>query len=128
MAALQTMLGSEYVTNFIRFGQMYRVMVQALPSYRAHSAISSNRHTGLGLWDGDGSPDSLLRRSDGTLVVSAYDFDLVMILLLFWGSRPRLTAPSSAPVLPATGSRGLPIPKEKFSKKPGFHPPADGGV
>ncbi len=35
MSALQTMLGSEYVTNFIRFGQMYRVMVQALPSYRA---------------------------------------------------------------------------------------------
>ena len=40
-----------------------------LPSYVAHSAISSNRHTGLGLWDGDGSPDSLVRRSDGTLVV-----------------------------------------------------------
>ncbi|MFT3712901.1 MAG: efflux RND transporter permease subunit [Archangium sp.] len=36
MSALQTLLGSEYVTNFIRFGQMYRVMVQALPSYRAH--------------------------------------------------------------------------------------------
>ncbi|MBL8916162.1 MAG: efflux RND transporter permease subunit [Archangium sp.] len=35
MNALQTMLGSEYVTNFIRFGQMYKVMVQALPSYRA---------------------------------------------------------------------------------------------
>lgn len=35
MSALQTLLGSEYVTNFIRFGQMYRVMVQALPSYRA---------------------------------------------------------------------------------------------
>jgi len=36
MNALQTMLGSEYVTNFIRFNQMYKVMVQALPSYRAH--------------------------------------------------------------------------------------------
>lgn len=35
MNALQTMLGSEYVTNFIRFGQMYRVMVQAPPEYRA---------------------------------------------------------------------------------------------
>lgn len=35
MSALQTLIGSEYVTNFIRFGQMYRVMVQALPSYRA---------------------------------------------------------------------------------------------
>ncbi|MDP3557209.1 MAG: efflux RND transporter permease subunit [Bacteroidota bacterium] len=32
---LQTFLGSEYATNFIRFGQMYKVMVQALPEYRA---------------------------------------------------------------------------------------------
>jgi hydrophobic/amphiphilic exporter-1 (mainly G- bacteria), HAE1 family len=35
MSSLQTLLGSEYATNFIRFGQMYRVMVQALPEYRA---------------------------------------------------------------------------------------------
>jgi HAE1 family hydrophobic/amphiphilic exporter-1 len=35
MGTLQTLLGSEYATNFIRFGQMYRVMVQALPQYRA---------------------------------------------------------------------------------------------
>ncbi|MDJ1469112.1 efflux RND transporter permease subunit [Xanthocytophaga flava] len=35
MSSLQTMLGSEYATNFIRFGQMYKVMVQALPEYRA---------------------------------------------------------------------------------------------
>jgi HAE1 family hydrophobic/amphiphilic exporter-1 len=35
LGALQTMLGSEYATNFIRFGQMYRVMVQAAPEYRA---------------------------------------------------------------------------------------------
>ncbi|MDP1801755.1 MAG: efflux RND transporter permease subunit [Bacteroidota bacterium] len=35
MGALQTLLGSEYATNFIRFGQMYKVMVQALPQYRA---------------------------------------------------------------------------------------------
>lgn len=34
MGTLQTMLGSEYATNFIRFGQMYKVMVQALPDYR----------------------------------------------------------------------------------------------
>jgi hypothetical protein len=40
-----------------------------LPSYIAHSAITSNQHTGLGLWDTDGSPDSLLRRPDGALVV-----------------------------------------------------------
>lgn len=35
MSTLQTLLGSEYATNFIRFGQMYKVMVQALPQYRA---------------------------------------------------------------------------------------------
>lgn len=32
---LQTYLGSEYATNFIRFGQLYKVMVQASPEYRA---------------------------------------------------------------------------------------------
>jgi len=35
MGELQTLLGSEYASNFIRFGQMYKVMVQALPEYRA---------------------------------------------------------------------------------------------
>jgi HAE1 family hydrophobic/amphiphilic exporter-1 len=35
LGALQTLLGSEYATNFIRFGQMYKVMVQAAPEYRA---------------------------------------------------------------------------------------------
>jgi HAE1 family hydrophobic/amphiphilic exporter-1 len=35
LGALQTMLGSEYATNFIRFGQMYKVMVQATPEARA---------------------------------------------------------------------------------------------
>lgn len=35
LRTLQTYLGSEYATNFIRFGQLYRVMVQALPEYRA---------------------------------------------------------------------------------------------
>jgi HAE1 family hydrophobic/amphiphilic exporter-1 len=35
MSSLQTLLGSEYATNFIRFGQMYKVMVQALPEYRS---------------------------------------------------------------------------------------------
>ena len=35
MSTLQTIIGSEYATNFIRFGQMYRVMVQSLPEYRA---------------------------------------------------------------------------------------------
>jgi hypothetical protein len=40
-----------------------------LASYVAHSSIRSNRHTGLGLWDADGSPDSLLRRADGTLQI-----------------------------------------------------------
>ena len=32
---LQTLLGGEYATNFIRFGQMYRVMVEAPPELRA---------------------------------------------------------------------------------------------
>ena len=35
MGTLQTMIGSEYATNFIRFAQMYRVMVQADPDFRA---------------------------------------------------------------------------------------------
>ena len=35
LSTLQTLLGSEYATNFIRFGQMYKVMVQAPPAYRA---------------------------------------------------------------------------------------------
>ncbi len=35
MSTLQTLIGSEYATNFIRFGQMYKVMVQASPEYRA---------------------------------------------------------------------------------------------
>ncbi|MGR8998198.1 MAG: efflux RND transporter permease subunit [Gammaproteobacteria bacterium] len=35
MSTLQTIIGSEYATNFIRFGQLYKVMVQALPKYRA---------------------------------------------------------------------------------------------
>jgi len=34
MRTLQTLLGSYYASNFIRFGQMYRVMVQAAPTYR----------------------------------------------------------------------------------------------
>ncbi len=34
MSTLQTLLGSEYASNFIRFGQLYKVMVQALPEYR----------------------------------------------------------------------------------------------
>jgi hydrophobic/amphiphilic exporter-1 (mainly G- bacteria), HAE1 family len=35
MSTLQTLIGSEYATNFIRFGQTYKVMVQALPKYRS---------------------------------------------------------------------------------------------
>ena len=34
MSTLQTLLGSFYASNFIRFGQMYKVMVQALPGDR----------------------------------------------------------------------------------------------
>lgn len=36
MNTLQTLLGSYYATNFIRFDQMYKVMLQALPQYRAN--------------------------------------------------------------------------------------------
>lgn len=35
MNTLQTLIGSEYATNFIRFSQMYKVMVQAHPRYRS---------------------------------------------------------------------------------------------
>lgn len=35
MNTLQTLMGSIYATNFIRFGQMYRVFVQAAPEYRS---------------------------------------------------------------------------------------------
>lgn len=35
MSNLQNLLGSYYTTNFIRFGQMYKVMIQADPNYRA---------------------------------------------------------------------------------------------
>jgi HAE1 family hydrophobic/amphiphilic exporter-1 len=35
MNTLQTLIGSEYATNFIRFAQLYKVMVQSLPEYRA---------------------------------------------------------------------------------------------
>jgi HAE1 family hydrophobic/amphiphilic exporter-1 len=34
MSTLQTMIGSFYASNFIRFGQMYKVMVQAEPDAR----------------------------------------------------------------------------------------------
>lgn len=35
MSTLQTLMGGDYASNFVRFGQMYRVMVQAAPQYRA---------------------------------------------------------------------------------------------
>lgn len=35
MNTLSTLVGSNYETNFIRFGRQYKVMVQALPNYRA---------------------------------------------------------------------------------------------
>ena len=35
MSTLQTLMGSFYASNFIRFNQMYKVMVQADPRYRA---------------------------------------------------------------------------------------------
>ncbi len=44
LSTMQTMLGSEYATNFIRFGQLYRVMVQASPEYRAKPEDILNLH------------------------------------------------------------------------------------
>lgn len=38
MEALQTLVGSFYASNFIRFGQMYKVMVQTDPYYRREPA------------------------------------------------------------------------------------------
>ena len=38
MSTLQTLIGSNYASNFIRFGQMYKVMVQAAPQYRVTPA------------------------------------------------------------------------------------------
>ncbi|MCC7533229.1 MAG: efflux RND transporter permease subunit [Bacteroidia bacterium] len=35
LSNLQTLIGSYYATNFIRFGQMYKVMLQAAPNKRA---------------------------------------------------------------------------------------------
>lgn len=35
LSTLKTLLGSYYTTNFIRFGQMYKVMLQASPEYRS---------------------------------------------------------------------------------------------
>ena len=35
LSNLQSLIGSFYATNFIRFNQMYKVMIQAHPSYRA---------------------------------------------------------------------------------------------
>lgn len=58
MDNLQTLMGSFYASNFIRFGQMYKVMVQAGPTYRA-------------------KPDDLLRlyvKNDRGEMVSYSDF------------------------------------------------------
>ncbi|GAO44400.1 efflux RND transporter permease subunit [Flavihumibacter petaseus] len=44
MSTLQTLLGSYYATNFIRFGQMYKVMLQAYPQYRAKPEDVLNLH------------------------------------------------------------------------------------
>jgi HAE1 family hydrophobic/amphiphilic exporter-1 len=35
MNTLQTLVGSYYASNFVRFGQMYKVMLQAAPEHRA---------------------------------------------------------------------------------------------
>ncbi len=38
-------------------------------SYVAHAALTGTRQLGVGLWNADGSPDSVVRRSDGSLVL-----------------------------------------------------------
>jgi hypothetical protein len=38
-------------------------------SYVAHAAVSGSQQLGVGLWTADGSPDSVVRRSDGKLVL-----------------------------------------------------------
>jgi len=37
-------------------------------SYVAHAALTATQQVGIGRWDVDGSPDTLARRSDGSLV------------------------------------------------------------
>jgi HAE1 family hydrophobic/amphiphilic exporter-1 len=44
MNTLQTLLGSYYATNFIRFNQMYKVMVQAAPEYRGEPQDVLNQY------------------------------------------------------------------------------------
>ena len=44
MKTLQTLIGGSYTSNFIRFGQMYKVMVQASPEYRAKPEDLLNLH------------------------------------------------------------------------------------
>jgi HAE1 family hydrophobic/amphiphilic exporter-1 len=44
MQTLQTLLGSYYATNFIRFNQMYKVMLQAAPGYRTGPEDVLNMH------------------------------------------------------------------------------------
>lgn len=49
MESLQAYIGSYYSSNFFRFGQMYKVMIQALPQYRANpedilSFYAKNKH------------------------------------------------------------------------------------
>ena len=44
MTDLQTLIGSYYATNFIRFGQMYKVMVQPYPNYRAKPSDLMNMY------------------------------------------------------------------------------------
>lgn len=36
MEALQTLVGSYYASNFVRFGQMYKVMIQTAPGFRSN--------------------------------------------------------------------------------------------
>ena len=45
LGTLQTYLGSDYATNFIRFNQMYKVMVQSSPEFRSKPEDSLKLYT-----------------------------------------------------------------------------------
>ncbi|EAZ83155.2 efflux RND transporter permease subunit [Algoriphagus machipongonensis] len=45
MLTLQSFIGSFYASNFIRFGQMYKVMIQAAPEYRTNPEALLSMYT-----------------------------------------------------------------------------------
>ena len=67
------MTGDGYPDLVGRYAGSYRIYPSNgasgfKPSYVIHSDFEANRMMGVGLWDGDGTPDLLVRRNDGSLV------------------------------------------------------------